>query len=326
MKSLLAAVAGVLALASAGAAVAQEKVSLRLNWILIGQHPAYYLGAERGFYKQAGIDLTINEGRGSGVAVQLVANGEDQFGLADAGTVVAARAKGAPVSVIMSLFGVSNLGVIARPDAGITDARSLIGKKIAVTPGDALTQVFPALLKANNIDRDKVELVFMDAAAKPISVLDGKTHALLGGIDDQAVTLEGKGMKPAIVRFADYGANSQSVSLLTSLDMIKNRPDTVRRFVAATTRSWQAAMKEPEAAVDAAMKAKPGMDRANLLAQLKASLTLIESAENKGKPFGWGSDALWEQTMDLMKTYRELKTDVPTKAHYDYSFLAPLTQ
>ena len=78
--------------------------------------------------------------------------------------------------------------------------------------------------------------------------------------------------------------------------------------------------------VDAAMKAKPGMDRANLLAQLKASLTLIESAENKGKPFGWGSDALWEQTMDLMKTYRELKTDVPTKAHYDYSFLAPLTQ
>ncbi len=326
MKRFLAIVTGMLVLASASAALAQEKVSLRLNWILIGQHPAYYLGVERGFYRQAGLDLTINEGRGSGVAVQLVANGEDQFALADAGTVVAARAKGAPVSVVMSLVGVSNLGVIARPDAGITNAQSLIGKKIAVTPGDALTQVFPALLAANKIDRDKVELVFMDAAAKPIAVLDGKTHALLGGIDDQAVTLEAKGMKPAILRFADWGANSQSVSVLTSLDMIKNKPDTVRRFVAATTRSWQAAMKEPEAAIDAAMKAKPGMDRANLLAQLKASLGLIESAENKGKPFGWGSEALWDQTMDLMKTYRELKTDVPTKAHYDYSFLAPLTQ
>jgi TRAP-type uncharacterized transport system substrate-binding protein len=58
--------------------------------------------------------------------------------------------------------------VIARPDAGITDAKSLVGKKIAVTPGDALTQVFPALLKANNIDRDKVELVFMDAQGREI--------------------------------------------------------------------------------------------------------------------------------------------------------------
>lgn len=315
-----AAIAAAVALFS-GAAAAQDKVSLRLNWILIGQHPPYIYGKELGLYAKEGIDLTINEGRGSGVAVQLVANGEDQFGLADAGTVIASRAKGAPVTVVMSLFDISNLGIIARADSGIKSIKDAVGKKIAVTPGDALTQMWPALLATNKIEKDKVELVFVDAAAKPIVVLEGKAHALLGGVDDQTITLEAKGLKTSVVRFADAGVNTQTVSLFTSHDMIGKKPDVVRRMVRATTAAWDAARKSPEAAVDAAMKFKPGIDRAVLLAQLQAGIALIDSPESKGKTIGWGSEKLWEETLDIMKTYRELKTDVPTKAHYDYSFL-----
>lgn len=317
-RHLLAGAAAMLALA-AGAAQAADQVSLRLNWILIGQHPPYYLGKELGFYEQEGIDLVINEGRGSGVAVQLVANGEDDFGLADAGAVISARAKGAPVAVIMSLFETSNLGVIARADAGIEDIQDIKGKGIAVTAGDALAQVFPALLSANGIDREEVNLQFMDPAAKPLAVINGNSHALLGGIDDQTVIIETKGVPTKVLRFADYGVNTLTVSAFTSLSMIEEKPDLVERFVRATQKSWKAAMEDPQAAVAAAVRAKPDIDRAILEAQLERSLPLLGGRD--GKPLGHASPELWEQTLEIMKTYRDLVTDVPVHEHYDYRFL-----
>jgi NitT/TauT family transport system substrate-binding protein len=303
-------------------ALAQDKVSFRLNWVLIGQHPPFFLGKERGYYAEERIDLSINEGRGSGSTVTLVANGDDHFGLADTGSVIAGRAKGAPVAVIMSVFGISNLGIICRADAGVGTLKDLIGKKVAVTAGDALHQMWPALLAANKIGKDQITLVFMDPAAKPIATMDRKTDCLLGGIDDQSVIIENKGVPVKVLRFADFGVDTLSVSVLTTVNMIRTNPDLVRRFVRATTRSWKAAIADPAAAVEAAAKTKPGVSKEILLGQLRTGITLIESPHNKGKAFGWAPPALWEQTLDIMKTYRELKTDVPVTDHYNYSFLA----
>ena len=323
MKRLAAALA-ILLLAGAwlsSPALAQDKVTFRLNWVLIGQHPPFLLGKERGYYAEEKIDLTINEGRGSGSTVTLVANGDDQFGLADAGSVVAGRAKGAPVAVIMSVFGISNLGITCRADTGIASLKDLIGKKVAVTAGDALHQMWPALLAANKIGPDQITLVFMDPAAKPIATMDKKTDCLLGGIDDQTVIMESKGVPVKVIRFADVGVNTLSVSVFTTTTLIKSNPDLVRRFVRATTKSWKAALAEPAAAVEAAVKWKPGASKEVLLGQLQKGIALVESPENKGKPFGWAPPALWDQTLDIMKKYRELKTDVPVADHYNYSFL-----
>ncbi len=138
-KSIIGALAALAA--SATMATAQDAVTFRLNWYMGGLHVPFYYGKEKGFYKEEGIDLTINEGRGSGAAVQLVANGEDTFGLADAGAVIAGRAKGAPVKVIMSLFRTSNLSVTCAQDANVRSLTDLYGKKVAVTAGDALHQM-----------------------------------------------------------------------------------------------------------------------------------------------------------------------------------------
>ena len=74
---------GAIALATGASALAQDAVSLRLNWYLGGLHVPFYYGKEMGFFKQEGIDLTINEGRGSANTVQVVAAGSDTFGMAD---------------------------------------------------------------------------------------------------------------------------------------------------------------------------------------------------------------------------------------------------
>ena len=312
-------VTGLMALA-ASSALALDKASLRLNWVLIGQHPAYYLGLERGYYRDEGIDLTINEGRGSGPAVQLVANGEDTFGLADAGAVIAGRAKGAPVKVIMSLFRTSNLSVTCAADANVRSLTDLYGKKVAVTAGDALHQMWPGLIGANNLDEKKITLVFMDPAAKPVSVLQGRTECLLGGIDDQAVTIESKGRKVNVIRFADNKFNTLTVSVFTSDKVIAEKPDLVRRFVKATERSWKAAMADPEAAIKAAAKAKPGINEDILRAQMEASFKLIPPPDGSAMPFGVAPAAYWDQTLGILTKYQGLKTDAKVADHYDYRF------
>ncbi len=313
---LLAALAGL----SAGPALALEKASLRLNWVLIGQHPAYYLGVERGYYRDEGIDLTINEGRGSGAAVQLVANGEDTFGLADAGAVIAGRSKGAPVKVIMSIFRTSNLSVTCAADANVRTLSDLYGKKVAVTAGDALHQMWPGLVGANGLDASKINLVFMDPAAKPVSVLQGRTECLLGGLDDQAVTIETQGKKVNVIRFADHKFNTLTVSAFTSDKVIKEKPDLVKRFSKATARSWKAAMDDPAAAVAAAAKAKPGINETVLRAQMEASFKLIAPPDGATMPFGVAPDAFWNQTLSILTEYQGLKTEAKVADHYDYSF------
>ena len=118
-------------------------MSLRLNWYLGGLHVPFYYGKEKGYYAAEGIDLTINEGRGSANTVQVVAAGSDTFGLADSSSVIADRRRRAPRSSrVMSLLNSTGFSVVSLADAGIKTPKDLEGKRLAVSPGDPLGQLF----------------------------------------------------------------------------------------------------------------------------------------------------------------------------------------
>jgi NitT/TauT family transport system substrate-binding protein len=306
--------------ASATAAPAQDAVSLRLNWYMGGLHVPFYYGKERGFYKEEGIDLTINEGRGSANTVQVVGAGSDTFGLADSSSLVAAAAKGVEIKSVMSLVNSTGFAVVSLASAGIKTPKDLEGKKLAVSPGDPLGQLFRALAAHNKLDMSKISFVQVDPAAKVVSVLEKKVDALLGGADDQYFLIKYKGEEPAALRFADHGANIVGMTILTQEATIKNKADLVRRFVKATARSWDETKKNPEGAVDATMKVKPDLNRASQLDQLKVDIELLDSPNSKGRT-GWGDQRDWDQTIALLKQYRDVATDKPWTAFHTNEFL-----
>src|SRR5437764_2309417 len=160
MRSIIAALAALAA--SAAMAPAQDAVSLRLNWYLGGLHVPFYYGKERGFYKDEGIDLTIKEGRGSANTVQVVAAGSDTFGLADSSSVIATAAKGADIKSVMSLLNSTGFSVVSLAETGIKSPKDLEGKRLAVSPGDPLGQLFQALAAYNKLDMSKITLVQVD--------------------------------------------------------------------------------------------------------------------------------------------------------------------
>jgi NitT/TauT family transport system substrate-binding protein len=299
---------------------ADDAASLRLNWYFGGLHVPFYYGKEKGFYKAEAIDLTINEGRGSANTVQVVAAGSDTFGLADSSSVIATAAKGADVKSVMSLLNSTGFSVVSLASAGIRTPKDLEGKKLAVSPGDPLGQLFRALAASNKLDMSKISFVQVDPAAKVVSVLEKRVDALLGGADDQFFLIKYKGETPAALRYADHGANIVGMTILTRESTIKEKADLVRRFVRATARSWEEARKNPEAAVDATMKVKPDLNRDSQLDQLKVDIELMDSPNSKGR-IGWGDQRDWDQTLTLLKQYRDVQTDKPWTAFHTNEFL-----
>ena len=313
-------IAAVLLLLAAACAQAQEAVSLRLNWYLGGLHVPFYYGKEMGFFKQEGIDLTINEGRGSANTVQVVAAGSDTFGMADSSSLITTAAKGADVKSVMSLLNSTGFAVVSLAATGIKTPKDLEGKTLAVSPGDPLGQLFRALAAHNKLDINSIKFVQVDPAAKVVTVLEKRADALLGGVDDQFFLIKYKGVEPAALRYADHGANIVGMTIMTTGNLIKTKPDLVRRFVRASVRSWDAARKNPGAAVDVAMKVKPDLNRQSTLDQMLVDFDLLDSANSKGK-IGLGAKGDWDQTLSLLKQYRDLDTKEPWTTFHTNEFV-----
>lgn len=300
---------------------AQERASFRLNWLAYGFHALFYLGVQRGLYRDRGIELEIGEGQGSGRAVQAVAAGSDVFGLADGTAIVAGAARGAPVQAVMGIMNRSPNGAIVRRDSNIANFKDLQGQTLAATTGEAGLVVFPAVLRSQGLPADSVRFLRVDGAAKLVAVLERRAVGVLGGIENQALILEQRGLPVRTMLYSDLGVNSIGLAILTTADTERRNPDLVRRFAAATRAAFDLAVTEPEAAVAALMAVKPNLDRELSLAQLRAGMALTRSTHGPDRPFGWMAPQDWDDTLSLMKEFQGLETTMPASAFWTDSFL-----
>ena len=294
------------ALASAPvAAQAKDKVVLMLNWYVYSEHAPFFLGKERGYFDQEGIDLDIQEGRGSGVTVQAVAAGTATFGYADIPTMMKAASKGAPVTAVGVALQTSPMSVMAFADKNIRKPEDLKGKTVAVTPGDSMSQIWPLFLKKTGLKEGDFKQVAGDAQTKLNAVINGQADALLGYVMDQAIKLRDATHKDVYpIRFADYGVNMVSSGIIVQKDYLKSKPDVVKRFMRAATRSLEEAAKNPEAAVDAMLKANPksGVNETALIG-MKETAALYKGPDNPGdRPFRVSQKNMAE-TLTLLTEY-----------------------
>src|SRR5437764_1983552 len=268
----------------AGSALAQgkEKVTLLLNWYVYSEHAPFFLGKERGYFDHEGIDLDIQEGRGSGVTVQAVAAGTATFGYADVPTMIKAASKGAPVMAVGVALQTSPMSAMGFADKNIRKPEDIKGKIVAVTPGDSMSQIWPLFLKKTGLKETDFKQVAGDAQTKLNAVINGQADLLLGYVMDQAIKLQDATHKPVYaIRFADYGVNMVSSGIIAQKDTLKSKPDMVKRFMRAATKSLEEAAKNPDAAVDAMLKAQPksGVKETALIG-MKQTAALYKGPDN----------------------------------------------
>jgi len=309
-----------LALAAGLAAPAQaqgkDKVVLMLNWYVYSEHAPFFLGKERGFYDQEGIDLEIQEGRGSGVTAQAVAAGSATFGYVDVPTMIKVASKGAPIRAVGVALQVSPMSVMGFSEKNIKTPKDIVGKTVAMTPGDSMSQIWPLFLKKTGLKDGDYKVVSGDAQTKLNAVINGQADVLLGYVMDQNIKLQDATKKPVqVVRFADYGVNLISSGVVTSKDTLAGKPDLVKRFMRASTRALEEAEKNPEAAVDATLKANPKAgQRDTMLTGLKLTTALYHTDETKGqRPFRVSMKNV-NESLDLLVQYGGLDAGARGKA------------
>ena len=302
-------------------APAQEKITFRMNWYWGGIHAPFVLAKERGYFEKEGLTVEVLEGKGSATTVQLVGTKSDTFGWADGVSLAQNAVKGVPVKAVATILNILPYAVVSLEETNIRTAKDLEGKTLAITPGDGLTQTWPAVVAANKLNADAITLIHMDPKAKIPSVTEKRAHALLGGADDQAIAMEVKGFKTRVLRFADLGVASVGFTILAHQDTIKERPDLVRKVVAASVKGFEDALKDPDAAVAALLKLAPLADRETVRRQLAVDLGMLFSAGNPQKRIGYGPPEDWQATLELLKKYRGLETSLPATAFYTNEFL-----
>jgi NitT/TauT family transport system substrate-binding protein len=305
-RQFLATVAGASLVASPAlirSARAADKVQFLLNWYLYGEHAPFFLGKKLGLFDKEGIDLQIMEGRGSGVTLQAVAAKSAVFGYADMSAVVRAGIRGAPVVSTGVLLQKNPQAAMGFAEKNIRTAQDLKGKTVATTPGDALSQVWPAFLKKANLAESDVRLVQGDAQTKLNAVISGQADVLLGYAHDQSMKIKdatGKAVFP--VMFADYGVNAVATGVIAHRDTLTASPDLVRRFMRAATLSAEAAEKNPAGAAEAMLEADPKAGKKDTLTEgFEISTKLYRLAADQ-RPFHTNPRAVAD-TVDLLVDY-----------------------
>jgi NitT/TauT family transport system substrate-binding protein len=283
LVKLAAAAALAATLATPAKAQGRDKVVLMLNWYTYSEHAPFYLGKAKGFYEAEGIDLDIQEGRGSAVTVQAVAAGSATFGYVDVPTMIKAAAKGAPVKAVGVALQTSAMSVMGFSDKNIKTPQDIVGKTVAMTPGDSMSQIWPLFLKKTGLQETQFKTVSGDAQTKLNAVINGQADLLLGYVMDQNIKLQDATKKAVTpIRFADYGVNLISSGLIASKETLATKSDMVKRFLRATTRAMEEAEKNPEAAVDATLSAQPKSgQRDTMLVGLKLTTALYHTDETK---------------------------------------------
>src|SRR4029450_3857881 len=151
-------------------------------WFAVGDHAAYWVALDRGYYKTKGLDVEMQNSKGSGDSIAKVDTGRADVGLADSAVVIAAVGRGAKTKVVGMVFDKTPLHVGGWKDAPIPRPKDLEGKTVGAPPGDGQRQVFPAFARLHGLDQSKVTWVNIEPAAKIPALAERRGKPRAGGL------------------------------------------------------------------------------------------------------------------------------------------------
>jgi NitT/TauT family transport system substrate-binding protein len=299
-----------------------KKVSMTLDWVFQGPNVGFMLAHDKGFYEQAGLDVSITSGKGSVSTAQLVASRATQFGFSDGYVVGSGVAKGMGIKSVGSIYRRNPAAVVVLADSDIKTPKDLEGKSIAITAGSAQFQQWPAFAKGAKLDTSKIEIVNLDPAGVGPALISGKVPAIAGFAQGYVPSIEIRGKKQTrIFWYADYGVTVVSNGIIVHDDTLKSDPELVRAFVTATLKGFLYGRNNADEAVATVGKYLPTVDPQITRREMELSWKTWVTPNTKGKPLGWASDTDWAATVEVLKQYGGVTAPLQPSQLYTNEFV-----
>jgi len=287
------------------------RATLRLNFNPNAEHAPYYLGKEKGFYAEQGIDLTILPGTGSATAVQLVGAGDSMFGVAVADAVTVGRSQKIPVVSLGVLLQNSPTVLASLKSKSITKPTDLYGKKVGDNPASTVHAFWNAFLKINNLDPSRITVVNITAAVGPLIAGSVDAAGLL--LTNEVVVIQSRSIALNILNYTDYHVKSYGQTIFTSESLLNSNRDLTKRMALATFKSWTYTLDHVDEAIAALAAAVPETDKKLETAKWPAIKSLVWSPDTRAHGFGYQTLAGWTQTYNTFRAGGMIQNDFDPK-------------
>ncbi len=303
-------------------AASLKPVTLTLDWLYQGASAGFLVAHEKGFYSDAGLDVTVVAGKGSGTTAQLVASKATPLGFSDGFVVGNSIAKGMTIKTVGTIYRRDPAAIMVLADSPIKTPKDLEGRSVAMTAGSAQFQQWPAFLKGAGVDGAKIQIVNIDPAGVGPALVSGKVDAIGGYVFSYAPSIEIRAKKELrLFWFADSGVTVVSNGIIVHQDLIKSDPDLIRAFVPAAIKGFIYGRQHADEAVAAVQKYQPTADPAITKLECELSWKTWLTPNTMGKPLGWGSDADWAGTIEVLKQYGGVTAPLTTSQLFTNEFV-----
>lgn len=277
---------GSAAVAASAPALAQAAtpVTFSLDFRALGRHAAWFVALDKGYYKEAGLDVTIIPGQGTAQAIQALESGAVQFAFSDVAGLVAARANsGVKAKIISVIYQKAPYAIFSWKDgANVTKPEQLEGLEIGSGAGSFTQKVIEAFMAEKGLGKPAI-FTNVDPAAR-VGLLAAKK---IPAIETFAMSAPGveKALGPgnaAIFLLGEQGLTLNSNSILAREDLLKDKPDLAKAFVAASLKGWKDTLANPGEAADIVAKLNKGLDRELALQEIAIVSKLVTSDKGVG--------------------------------------------
>ncbi|MDX1330398.1 MAG: ABC transporter substrate-binding protein [Burkholderiaceae bacterium] len=291
-RSFLKSTALALAVTAMGFAHAATPIKFQLDWRFEGPSALFLVPTAKGYFKDAGLDVTVDSGNGSGGAVTRVASGTYDMGFADLAALMEFHANNPdapnkPVAVMM-VYNNTPASVMALKKSGIKTAADLAGKKLGAPVFDAGRRAFPIFAKANGIEN--VTWTAMDPPLRETMLVRGDVDAITGFTFTSLLNIEARGVPAAdvtVLAYPDNGVKLYGNAIIASPKLIKENPEAIKAFLAAFAKGAKDVVADPAQAIEA-VKARDGIINTKLeTRRLQLAIdTVINSPSAREEGFG----------------------------------------
>ena len=319
-------VGGLLAALAAGCSAGQPaqsgptEIRLPMGFVPNVQYAPFYVAEARGYFDEAGIDITFDySSETDGVA--LVGSGELPFTLASGEQVLLARQQGAPVVYVFTWWQDYPVAVAAPADLGLQTPADLAGLTIGLPGRYGASYIgLRALLSDASLTEDDVQLESI-GFNQVEALATGQVQAAVVYANNEPIQLRAQGLAIDLLRVSDY-VELASNGLVTNEATIEDRPDLVRRMVAAVARGVQDTIDDPEAAFELSKGFIEGLEEADRQIQMEVLTTSI--AFWRAPRLGESNPAAWANMQQLLLDMQMLAEDQPLSAAFTNQFLPEL--
>ena len=272
-----------------------QPFDVALDFYVNADHAGLYEAIDRGYFRDAGLDVRPRVPSDPSAPIKEVAAGRVDLAISYEPEVLLARDQGLPVKAVAAMVGTPLTSLIWLKGSGISGIKDLRGKTVATAGIPYQEAYLQTILERAGLSTDDVDLVNVQQGLLP-AILSGRADAILGGfLNVEGVDLRLRGKEPTVIPVDKLGIPTYAeLVLVANTDRLEDESQSIRLFIAALERGTKAAVADPAAATETVLDAGKGLNPSFTAAEVRKTLPLLLPESDK-QPYGYMDPQQWQR-------------------------------